>query len=54
MVKPSLIYLVVGVVMLKPGWMNRYPPPIAKELVPDVAFIFGFVWSARDVLFPPR
>ncbi len=45
MVKPSLIYLVVGVVMLKPGWMNRYLPPVAKELVPDVAFIFGFIWS---------
>ncbi len=45
MLKPSLIYLVVGVVMLKPGWMNRYLPPVAKELVPDLAFIFGFVWS---------
>jgi intracellular septation protein A len=45
MVKPSLIYLVVGTVMLKPGWMNRYLPPVAKELVPDIAFIFGFVWS---------
>lgn len=45
MVKPSLIYLVVGIVMLKPGWMNRYLPPIAKELVPDIAFIFGFIWS---------
>jgi len=45
MVKPSLIYLVVGVVMLKPGWMNRYLPPVAKELVPDIGFIFGFVWS---------
>ena len=27
MVKPSLIYVVVGVVMLKPGWINRYLPP---------------------------
>jgi intracellular septation protein len=45
MVKPSLIYLVIGVVMLKPGWMNRYLPPVAKELVPDLAFIFGFIWS---------
>ncbi len=45
MVKPSLIYLVVGTVMLKPGWMNRYLPPVAKELVPDIAFTFGFVWS---------
>jgi len=45
MLKPSLIYLIVGMVMLKPGWMNRYLPPIAKELVPDIAFIFGFVWA---------
>ena len=45
MLKPSLIYIVVGVVMLKPGWMNRYLPPVANEVVPDVALIFGFVWS---------
>jgi intracellular septation protein len=45
MIKPSLIYLIVAVVMLKPGWMNRYLPPIAMEFVPDVVFVFGFVWS---------
>jgi intracellular septation protein A len=45
MIKPSIIYAIVGVVMLKPGWMNRYLPPIARELVPDVAVIFGFVWA---------
>ncbi len=45
MLKPSLIYIVVGVVMLKPGWMNRYLPPVVHEVVPDVAMIFGFVWS---------
>jgi intracellular septation protein len=45
MVKPSLIYIVVGVVMLKPGWMNRYMPPIARAVIPDVAVIFGFVWA---------
>jgi intracellular septation protein A len=45
MLKPSLIYLIVGVVMLKPGWMNRYLPPIAQETVPDIIFIFGFVWA---------
>jgi intracellular septation protein A len=45
MIKPSVIYTVVGIVMLKPGWLNRYLPPIAQELVPDVAFIFGFVWA---------
>jgi intracellular septation protein len=46
MVKPSVIYLIVGIVMLKPGWMNRYLPPVAIELIPDIAFIFGFVWAA--------
>ena len=45
MIKPSVIYLIVGIVMLKPGWMNRYLPPVAIELVPDIAFIFGYVWA---------
>jgi intracellular septation protein len=45
LIKPSLIYAIVAVVMLKPGWMTRYLPPIAMAIVPDVAFIFGFVWS---------
>ena len=45
MIKPSVLYVIVGMVMLKPGWMNRYLPPAAKELVPDVATIFGFVWA---------
>jgi intracellular septation protein len=46
MVKPSVIYLIVGVVMLRRGWLNRYLPPIAIELIPDVAIIFGYAWSA--------
>ena len=46
MFKPTLIYLVVGVVMLRRGWMNRYLPPIAVELVPDIAIIFGYVWAS--------
>jgi len=45
MVKPSVIYVVVGVVMLKRGWMNRYLPPIAIETVPDIAVIIGYAWS---------
>jgi intracellular septation protein len=45
MIKPSVIYVIVGVVMLKRGWMNRYLPPVALELVPDIAVIFGYVWS---------
>ena len=43
--KPSAIYAIVGLVMLKPGWMNRYLPPIAQEVMPDVAVVVGFVWA---------
>ena len=46
MLKPSLIYVAIGIVMLRPGWQNRYLPPIAREIVPDVAYSFGFVWAA--------
>ncbi len=45
MIKPTVIYTVVGIVMLKPGWMNRYLPAVAIEVVPDIAFIFGLVWA---------
>ena len=44
MVKPSVIYVIVGLVMLKRGWMNRYLPPRA-EPVKDVATVFGYVWA---------
>jgi intracellular septation protein len=43
--KPTVIYAIVGAVMLKPGWMNRYLPPIAKALVPDVAAVLGLIWA---------
>jgi intracellular septation protein len=46
MIKPSVIYVIVGVVMLKRGWLNRYLPPIAIELVPDIAVVVGYAWSA--------
>jgi intracellular septation protein A len=46
MLKPTVIYCIVGAYMLKPGWMNRYLPPIAVHLVPDLAWTFGFVWAA--------
>jgi intracellular septation protein A len=45
MVKPSLIYLMIGAAMLKRGWMNRYLPPRALEFVPDLAITFGYVWA---------
>ena len=46
MVKASLIYVVVGIVMLKPGWMNRYLPDAARQYVPDIGVICGYVWAA--------
>ncbi len=46
MLKPSVIYAVVGVVMLKRGWMSRYLPPVAVALVPDIAILFGYLWAA--------
>jgi intracellular septation protein A len=45
MFKPSLLYVIVGLVMLKPGWINRYLPPVAKAVVPDIAVIVGFLWA---------
>jgi intracellular septation protein A len=45
MMKPSIIYLIVGLVMLKRGWMTRYLPPIARATVPDLAITFGYVWA---------
>ena len=44
MLKPSVIYCIVGLVMLKRGWMNRYLPERAAP-VADVATTFGFVWA---------
>ena len=43
--KPTVIYAIVGLVMLKRGWMNRYLPDIARAVVPDVAVVVGFVWA---------
>jgi intracellular septation protein A len=45
MLKPSVIYCIVGAYMLKPGWLNRYLPLIAVQIVPDIAWWFGFIWA---------
>src|SRR6185503_8108510 len=41
MLKPSLIYLAVGAAMLKRGWLYRYLPDRALQIVPDLAIAFG-------------
>lgn len=43
--KPSVIYAIIGIAMLKPGWMKRYLPAIAKAVVPDIATYLGFAWA---------
>ena len=43
--KPSVVYAIVGCVMLKPGWLNRYLPEIARTVVPDVAIMVGYAWA---------
>jgi len=44
--KPSVIYAIIGVVMLKPGWLLRYLPAIAREAAPDVIIVVGYAWAA--------
>jgi len=44
MLKPTVIYCIVGAVMMKRGWMTRYLPPRA-EGVKDVATAFGYAWA---------
>ncbi len=45
MLKLSVIYTAVGSVMLKRGWLDRYLPPVALQIVPDVAVFFGYAWA---------
>lgn len=43
--KPTAIYAIIGVVMLRTGWMQRYLPAIAKSVAPDIANGLGFAWA---------
>lgn len=45
MVKPSIIYVAIGVVMLKRGWMLRYLPPIASGHADGLMIGWGYAWS---------
>jgi intracellular septation protein A len=42
MLKPSVLSVILGVVMLKRGWMTRYISPDTAKLVGDIATRFGF------------
>jgi intracellular septation protein len=46
MAKPSVIHFAVGAVMLRPGWMSRYMPPIVRQNVPpNVLLVSGYAWA---------
>ena len=45
MLKPSVLSVVLGVVMLKRGWMTRYISPDTAKLIGDIATRFGFAWA---------
>ena len=46
MAKPTVIYLAVGAVMLKRGWMLRYMPAIVTDTVPEYVTFAGYAWAA--------
>ena len=50
MAKPSVIYMIVMVAMLKRGWMLRYMPPIARGHGEDLQIAFGYVWAGLMAL----
>ena len=43
--KPSAIYVMVGCAMLQRGWLLRYMPARAVELMSDLAIRFGYIWA---------
>ena len=45
MFKPTVIHLMLGGVMLKPGWMERYVPAEVRGAARPMLTMFGFVWA---------
>ena len=45
MVKPTIIYTIIGAVMLQRGWMLRYLPPVAEGHGEGPMIAFGYVWA---------
>jgi intracellular septation protein len=44
--KPAIAHFAIGAIMLKPGWMLRYMPPIVVETAPDLITVAGYAWAA--------
>lgn len=45
MAKPTLIYAIVGAVMMQRGWMLRYLPPAAEGYGERYMILFGYAWA---------
>jgi intracellular septation protein A len=45
MAKPTIVYVIIGVVMLQKGWMLRYLSPVAGEHGKGPMIAFGYVWA---------
>lgn len=45
MAKPTIVYTIIGAVMLQRGWMLRYMPPMAGEHGKGPMVAFGYVWA---------
>ncbi|WP_296597138.1 septation protein IspZ [Phenylobacterium sp.] len=45
MAKPTIVYAIIGVVMLQRGWMLRYLPPAADGYGAKAMIVFGYVWA---------
>jgi intracellular septation protein len=50
MAKPTVVYLILAAIMLKPGWMLRYMPPAGKGLGEAAMVAFGYVWAGLMAL----
>jgi len=50
MAKPTLIYLILTVMMLKRGWMLRYMPAVAIGHGEGPMIVFGYVWAGLMAL----
>lgn len=46
LIKPTIIYAVIGAAMLQRGWMSRYMPPISAGRIPvRLVTGAGYVWA---------
>lgn len=46
LMKPSIAHFAIGAIMLRPGWMSRYLPPIVTDNIPRIVYGAGYVWAA--------